>query len=258
MGEIMNLNGKGIIITGTASGIGKSLVEQLLVYDVKILAVDKVEQPWLIDQPQVIPLQCDFSSQDNVDRAFQVAEAELGSVDIFIGNAGFGYYEKIIKENWQRIEKIFQTNVFACIYAAQKMSVLNSNRKYIVAFTSSTMVEFPIPGYALYTATKSALDGFARTYRHEMSNNSKLVMVYPITTKTQFFKTAGNNRPLEWPLQTPDQVAKAIIRGIEKEKASVYPSKVYSWGRKVSAVIPLIPKMYMKKELGKLDEWHHE
>ncbi len=252
----MNLDGRCIILTGTASGIGKSLLEYLLSYDVKVVAVDKEEQPWLSSHPKILPYRCDIGEKENIDRLFQFAVDKLGAVDIFIGNAGFAYYEKITIENWGRIERIFNTNVFSSIYAAEKMFTLNKDRRYMVVFTSSTMVEFPIPGYALYTATKCALDGFVRTYRYEMENNGKLLMVYPITTKTHFFKTAGNTRPIEWPMQTPTQVAKAIIKGIQKEKTQIYPSKVYSWGRKIGTVIPLIPRMYMKRETMKLQKWH--
>lgn len=252
----MNLNGKCIILTGTASGIGRSLLEQLLLYDLKVLAVDKEEQPWISNNPKVIPYKCDISKKKNMDQLFEFAVNELGVIDIFIGNAGFAYYEKITMEDWDRIEKIFCTNVFSSIYAAEKMLRLNRDRKYMIAFTASTMVEFPIPGYALYTATKCALDGFVKAYRHEMGNNGKLLMVYPISTKTQFFKTAGNTRPIEWPMQSPEQVAKAIIRGIQKKKSCIYPSKIYSWGRILSTAIPLISKLYMKKESIELENWH--
>jgi len=248
----MDLNKKCIILTGTASGIGKCLLEQLSFYDVKIIAVDKQEQPLLYSCSKVIPYKCDISKKENIDQLFEFALNKLGVVDILISNAGFGYYEKIIVEDWNRIEKIFQTNVFAAIYAAEKMFTLNKNRKYMIAFTGSTMSEFPIPGYALYTATKCALDGFVKTYRYEIENKGKLLMIYPISTRTHFFKTSGNTAPIEWPMQTPDKVAKAIIKGIKKGKSYVYPSKIYSLGRIINSIIPLISKSYMKKETKKL------
>lgn len=250
----MNLNGRCVILTGTASGIGKSLLEHMLLYNVKVIAVDKEEQPWLFSHPKIIPYQCDISKKKNMDQLFEFAVNKLGVVDIFIGNAGFGYYEKIVIEDWDRIDKIFRTNVFSSIYAAEKMYALNRDRRYMIVYTASTMVEFPIPGYALYTATKCALDGFIKTYRYEMGNKGKILMIYPISTRTQFFKTAGNTRPIEWPMQTPDQVAKAIIKGIQREKSCIYPSKIYSWGKMIGTVIPLIPKLYMKREIMKLQK----
>ncbi|MGK0468373.1 SDR family NAD(P)-dependent oxidoreductase [Clostridium sp.] len=252
----MDLNEKCIILTGSASGIGKSILEYLCLYNVQIVAVDKEEQSLVYSHPNVTHYKCDISKKENIDQLFEFAVNKLGVIDIFIGNAGLGYYEKIITEDWFRIEKIFQTNVFACIYASEKMFTLNKDRKYMIAFTASTMVEFPIPGYALYTATKCALDGFAKTYRYEMGNNGKLLMSYPLSTQTQFFKTAGNTSPIEWPMQTPNQVAKAIIKGIQKEKNCIYTSKIYSWGRMIGTVIPLIPKLYMKREARKLQKYH--
>ena len=127
----MQIAHKNIILTGAASGIGKALLNQLLDFeDVKIISVDLNEI--VNDSDKIIPFVCDLSKQSEVDRLFEFALTQFQTIDIFIANAGFAYYEVIEKPDWQRTEKIFQVNVFSPIYAFQKMKELNIHREYFV------------------------------------------------------------------------------------------------------------------------------
>jgi uncharacterized protein len=225
---------KNIILTGAASGIGKALMNQLLDYEgVKIVAVDLnvVEN----SSHKIIPFICDLSQQSEVDRLFEFALTQFQTIDIFIANAGFAYYEVIEKPDWQRIEKIFQVNVFSPIYAFQKMKNLNVGREYFVLMTSSAMAKLAIPGYALYGATKAALDRFEDAYRFENQDLGHLSLVYPIATKTNFFNRStdflGRKVPVPFPASTSEEVAKAMIKGILENKTHIYTSKLFQISR---------------------------
>jgi len=53
------------------------------------------------------------------------------------------------------------------------------------------------------------------------------MLVYPITTRTNFFQGAGIAVPIPWPSQTPQVVAKAILSGIRHDRQRVYPSLTF-------------------------------
>ena len=61
----------------------------------------------------------------------------MGGIDLFIANAGFAYYEKIEKPDWDHLTRIYQLNVFSAIYATEKMQDLNKGRPYKVVMTAS-------------------------------------------------------------------------------------------------------------------------
>lgn len=61
---------------------------------------------------------------------------------------------------------------------------------------ASGMAFLGIPGYALYAATKAALHRFADSYRWQMDGHRKLTLVYPIATRTAFFRAAGKGIPI--------------------------------------------------------------
>ncbi len=230
----MVIQHKNIILTGAASGIGKALLLQLLECEgIKILAVDLNEVNVVSDK--VIPYFCDVSKQAEIDNLFEFALAQFSTIDIFIANAGFAYYEEISTPDWQRIERIFQVNVFAPIYSFQKMKELNIGREYFVMMTASAMAKVAIPGFALYGATKAALDRFEDAYRFENQDLGHLSLIYPIATKSNFFNRSTdfsrNDVPIPFPAHTPEEVAKAMIKGIQHNETHVFPSKLFQYGR---------------------------
>ncbi len=254
----MNIANKNIILTGAASGIGKALLAQLLDFEeVKIIAVDlnEIENT----SNKIISFKCDLSQQSEVDRLFEFALTQFSTIDIFIANAGFAYYEVIDKPDWQRIEKIFQVNVFSPIYAFQKMKALNLGREYFVLMTSSAMAKLAIPGYALYGATKAALDRFEDAYRFESRDNGHLSLIYPIATKTNFFAQSVNssrlNVPVPFPAHTPEAVAKAMIKGILRNQTHIYPSKLFQISRFSQKLFEIMASPYQYFYAKKLKNW---
>ena len=254
----MQISHKNIILTGAASGIGKALLGQLLDFEgVKVIAVDLNEIENTSDK--IIPFICDLSQQSEIDRLFEFAIAQFQTIDIFIANAGFAYYEIIEKPDWQRIEMIFQLNVFSPIYAFQKMKALNVGREYFVLMTSSAMAKLAIPGYALYGATKAALDRFEDAYRFENQDLGHLALIYPIATKTNFFHRSTEflrkNVSIPFPAQTPEEVAKAMIKGILTNKTHIYPSTLFKIGRIFQQLFEIIVLPYQYFYAHKLKEW---
>lgn len=251
----MNLNGKKIVLTGASSGIGKEVLKRLEDYDVKVIAVGRNISKISKSSNKVIPFACDVSKKEEVDRLFDFAVKKLGQIDIFIANAGFAFCEDITEASWEHIESIFSTNVFSPIYSVEKMRVLNGDRKYSVVITCSAVSEIPLPGYSLYCSTKHAINGFGRVYNHEVRKNEIISLVYPVSTKTNFFKTAADKAPVPWPVQTPDKVAKSVIRGIEKEKRFIYPSKYFAVTRNISRIFPFTTSIYAKIQRDKFNNW---
>jgi short-subunit dehydrogenase len=251
----MDINGKKVILTGASSGIGLELLYMLAEYDCQVIAVARSIEKVEIKHSNVIKFACDISTPENVDALFEFAGQKFGDIDIFICNAGFAYYEEIEKSDWGHIAEIFKTNVFSTIYSSAKMKDLHKDRPYRVVVTASAMSFLALPGYSLYASTKAALHGFATAYRFELKKDQKLQMVYPIGTRTNFFNEAGEDTPVPWPTQTPKQVARAIIKGILKDKKSIFPSRLFLTLNILNGYFPFIKSMIAWFEYLKLCKW---
>lgn len=242
----MQLNGKNIILTGAASGIGQALLTLLAEYPLRVMAVDRhaaglyAACAALVGQPaRITPYICDLASPEAMDKLFEDALSSFGRIDLFVANAGFAYYEKIETPGWAHIEEIFRVNVFNSLYAFEKMQALNAGREHKTIITASAMAHIGLPGYALYSATKAALDRFADTHRWQMDDPRELMLVYPIATRTAFFAAAGLGVTTPWPSQSAETVARAIIRGIWRDAKSVYPSLIFQIMLLLKGILPM-------------------
>ncbi|MCX8122554.1 MAG: SDR family oxidoreductase [Spirochaetes bacterium] len=250
----MDLTNKCVLLTGASSGIGKALLDELKKYNTTIVIGDL--NPGAIEQTKTIKaIRCDVSKKKDIDMLFAKALKIMGKIDICIANAGFAYYEKLTKANYERLRKIVAVNYIAPIYFLEKMMEINKKRESCVVFTASAMAKLPLPGYALYSATKAALDGFAYSFNFEKDKNLHLMVVYPIATKTEFFTTAGEGTPVPFPTQTPEKVAKEVIKGIQKNKRYVFPSKIFRVMMVVNRFMPFALWCYAKIEQYKFRKW---
>lgn len=243
-----------VLLTGANSGIGFEVL--------KLLAREKSNTIFAVDlnlynltgfAGNVIPYRCDVSSKEGVDGFFDAAVSAMGEITFFFANAGYSYYEVIDYVDWDRTRRLFETNVFSPIYSYAKYREYLNGRKGLFAVTISAMGTMAMPGYSLYTASKFALNGFQQAIRFEKPDDMSITCFYPIATDTNFFKAANPDAfEKPFPVQSPAVVAKRMLRGVEKGKKRVFPSRLFSLSMVLFAVFPFLRTLYRKMEKEKL------
>ncbi|MDX1994808.1 MAG: SDR family NAD(P)-dependent oxidoreductase [bacterium] len=242
----MRLENKRIVLTGAASGIGYALAEDLARLPVRLLLVDRdpLDLSGLKNvKAEIFCFTGDMGDPAEVDQLFADAVQQMGGIDLFIANAGFAYYERINQSDWHHMETIFKVNVLSPLYAVTKMRELNSANPYRVVITASAMAHMAIPGYAYYAATKAALHRFADAYRLELPAHGGLTLVYPVATRTNFFRTGS---PIPYPSQSPRFVARRILSGIRRDANAVYPATQFWLSLPLIRLVPLAGRLYQR------------
>lgn len=251
------ITNKKIVLTGAGSGIGLETLKLLCAEKSNIvLAVDKDISRIIDFADNCITMECDVSSKEGVDAIFAKADEVLGDINIFYANAGYPYYEAIDYTDWDRCKVMFETNVFSPIYSYEKYRDYLNGREGHYAITVSAIGKMAMPGFTLYSASKFAMHGFQQGLRYELPQNIKLTCLYPIATDTNFFK-AANEKPFEkpFPVQSPAHVAKQMVKGIEKGKKAVNPSKLFTLSGVLFAICPPIKSVYLKLEKNKFNRF---
>ena len=160
----------------------------------------------------------------------------------------------IRQADWGHLERIYKVNVISTLYCVEKMQMLNEGRPYKVVVTASAMAHIAIPGYAIYASTKAALHRFTDAYRWQLDDPRKIMLVYPISTRTGFFQAAGTNVPIPWPCQSPHAVARSILRGIRRDSRRVYPSTIFRCVQFLDRFLPM-HWLIQKIEQGRMATW---
>jgi NAD(P)-dependent dehydrogenase (short-subunit alcohol dehydrogenase family) len=160
----MDIQGKVVIVTGGASGIGKALCERFAAdgaHGVVVADLDGAGAQAVAATIGGLGVQVDVSSEPEVQRLVQTATERFGQVDVFCSNAGIIVRadEDASNAQWQRH---WDVNLMAHVYAARAVlpQMLARGEGYLVQTASAAGLLGQVNA-APYSVTKHAAVGFA-------------------------------------------------------------------------------------------------
>ncbi len=167
----MQLEGKKIIVTGGASGIGAAAVRAYAREGARVVALDVNDEDGrrvAADAgPAVTYRHCDVSQRAEVDQVVDRAVAELGGLDVLANVAGIERgtpAESIPDDEW---DLVFAVNVKGTVYTNQAaFRHLQARGGRIINFGSGAAIRGQ-RGSAHYSASKAAVMAWTRTVAQE-------------------------------------------------------------------------------------------
>ncbi len=180
---------KVILITGTASGIGKAAAKTLIEKGHIVYGGDiQVEENMYLNDIGGNALIMDVTKEDMVHAGVQKVMNEQGRIDVLINNAGYGSFATIENIDMDELKHQFDVNVFG--YARLQQAVLPYMRKQrsgLVIEISSVVGEISYPMLGWYAATKHAVEAMADALRQEVAPfGIDVVKIQPGAVKTKF------------------------------------------------------------------------
>jgi NAD(P)-dependent dehydrogenase (short-subunit alcohol dehydrogenase family) len=174
----LGLNGKKALVTGGERGIGRDICLALaregvdIAYcDVKLESGEESTRQQVMDLGQkVFAMEVDVSVEDQVIRLVQAAISHLGSIDIFVNNAGIIEWEPVTQitlKCWNRILAVNLTGAMLCTREVARHMV--ARRKGVMLYTSSTIQFNPAYKEAAYRVSKTGVQVFAETAAIELA-----------------------------------------------------------------------------------------
>jgi len=158
-------SGKIAIVTGGASGIGLAIAKMLNSRGCAVVVLDiNSEVENMFDKVDMIGVQCDLTSSDDIQKALETTVKNFGGIDIVVSNAGIftpsENLEDLSDENWQKSMNINLT-------AHQKLIKYTAPFLKLGIESAIVMVaskNFPAPGKgaAAYSVAKAGQTQLAR------------------------------------------------------------------------------------------------
>jgi NAD(P)-dependent dehydrogenase (short-subunit alcohol dehydrogenase family) len=178
------LEGKRVLITGGASGIGAATAARFLEEGSQVVVLDRDEKGCAEIQRQLPKLAgtvaADVSSLPQVQSAFAEAVQLMGAVDVLINNAGISIrhnFLEITPEEWDRVLAVNLTGVF---YVAQTAARHMWERgSGVILQTASTNGIVGHPFYADYNATKAGVIELTKSIALELAPTIRVCAVAP-------------------------------------------------------------------------------
>lgn len=156
---------KSVLITGAYGGMGKETAKLLrnLGYQVFALDIQTEEIP-----NNVIPIQCDITSESSVINAFETVKSHTEELYAIIHFAGVYMLDSLVEMKTEQFKRIFDINVNG-VYLINKIFLPLLKRDSRILITTSELAPLdPLPFTGIYAITKGALDKYAYSLKMEL------------------------------------------------------------------------------------------
>jgi len=232
----MNIKGSVVLVTGASSGIGAATAKamarsggRLLLLARNQVALEKVASEIVANNGEAKVYPVDLADAEAVDRVTNKISVEVGTPDIIINNAGAGRWLFTEETSSQEAVELMAMPYFAAFYVTRAFlpGMLKRNSGHIVNFTAAAaLVGFP--GTTGYTAARWAMRGFNEALRAELYGTGiNVTLCIPAVVRTPYWEhNPGSEERIPKisryvPTLTAEQVADAIVRGVEKNKKEI-------------------------------------
>ncbi|SDH49974.1 3-oxoacyl-[acyl-carrier protein] reductase [Paraburkholderia steynii] len=188
-------NAQVAIVTGASRGIGAAIARRLasdgfavvVNYAASSKEADALVAELKADGAAAIAVKADVSNADDVRRMFEATEQQLGKVDVLVNNAGILKTVPLAETSDALFAQTFDINVRGTFNTLREAATRMNNGGRIVNFSSTTLA-LNMPGYAIYNATKAAVESFTHVFAKELrGRNITVNAVAPGPVATSLF-----------------------------------------------------------------------
>jgi short-subunit dehydrogenase len=218
----MKISGMNVLLTGATGGIGQAIARAMGARRGKLLLTGRradVLEP-LVGELDARAWTIDLVKPSEVDRL----ASEAGDVDILIANAALPATGALDSFTMEEIDRAIAVNLRAPIALTRALmpGMIERGRGHIV-FISSLSGKAATPRSSMYNATKFGLRGFASAMRADLREHGVGVStVLPgFIRDAGMFVSSGAELPPGVGTRTPEDVARATVRAIERNKAEI-------------------------------------
>jgi len=239
MSSRSRFDGKSVVVTGAASGIGRALTERFLREGASVAALDvdergleRLARTLGSSKPgsdsgrpdggaRLAPIRCDLRNPDDIVRAAGEAASEIGPIDILVNNAGIVSGAYLTDQSDEEMLRTFEVNTFAPMRLTRLLlpGMIERGGGHVVTIASAGGL-IGTARLSDYSASKFAAVGFDEALRMEMEEAGhpiRTTVVCPYYIDTGMFEGVRSWFPL-LPVLSTDRVADRIMRTVARSR----------------------------------------
>ncbi len=247
-------SGKKVLITGAAGGLGEKMALEiarqgacLILLDIAMDRLQKVAAEIVSLGAKVSCYRCDLSQKEEIYDCSKKIQADVGTPDIIINNAGIVSGKSFLDTSDDKIEKTFLVNTLAPIWLVKFfLPEMIARRTGHIVNISSAAGTIGVAGLADYCGSKFGLFGFDESLRNEFKKKRipiHTTIVCPYYINTGMFDGVKTRFPWILPILDESRVVQKIVHAIKKNRAClmmpwivyavmplrIFPVSIFDW-----------------------------
>lgn len=169
---------KTVLITGCSSGHGLETARHFHAQGWNVIATMRTPREGILPRSERLRvLALDVTKPASIAAAFEAS----GPIDVLVNNAGIGLIGALEATPMAKARDVFETNTFGVMAMTQAvLPQFRARRSGVVVNVTSSVTLAPMPLVSVYTASKTAIEGFTGSLAHELQAfNVRVKLVEP-------------------------------------------------------------------------------
>lgn len=205
-----------VLITGGNRGIGFAIAESFIAKGHRVAVTARSGS----GPAGALTVIADVTDGESLDRAIAEVESELGPIEVLVANAGITKDMLLLRMTDDDFETVIDTNLTGSFRLVKRgIKSMIKQRFGRVIFISSVVGLYGSPGQINYSASKSALVGFARSLTRELGSRGITAnVVAPGFIETDMTAALGEDQQADYKrsipagrFAQPSEVAAAVV-----------------------------------------------
>lgn len=259
----MKVKEKLFVVTGAAGGIGSEIVKLLLSKGARVAACDinESELAKLPQSPGLVTYVLDITDLKAVNSLPSAVMEKQGEVDGLINTAGIIQpFVRVNDIDYEHIYRVMNVNFYGTLFMVKAFLPFLLKRPEAHIVNISSMGGFlPVPGQAVYGASKAAVKLLSESLYAELRNtNVRVTVVFPGATRTRITEHSNVEIPeaerksSKIPTMDPKVVARLIIEGVEQDRFQIFTGRDSKTMNLLYRLNPKFAVDYIARQMGSL------
>lgn len=243
----IDLDGALVAVTGAGRGIGLATAQEFIAAGAHV-ALGDLDDELAVEAADALGEHASGHALDVTDKSsyaafLEAAEAAHGrSIDVLVNNAGVMPNGPFLEQAEHLDRLTMDVNVYGVIHGMRlALPAMTERGRGHVVNVCSLAGKFPIPGLAVYNASKFAAVGLTAATRLEMQDTGvSVTAVLPSAVRTEL--SSGIDYGV-LPAVDPEDIARAVVRSVHSRAAEI---AVPSYVGAMANAAPLLPEPLLR------------
>ena len=249
-----SLQGKACAVTGGANGIGRAIAAELAEAGA-LVAIGDIDEAGADRAAQsvgrgAVGLALDVSDEGSFTRFLDAAAEAHGQLDLLVNNAGVDWMGPFHEMPAEITRREVDVNLIGPMNGSRlALQRMLPRRAGHIVNVASGAGRVPLPGSSSYSATKHGVVGLTESLRLEYRGSGvSFSVIQPAQVETGMMQ--GQARPRLLPVITPEEVASAVLKAVQRNRFEVWVPASQGVSFKLSAILPRRMREAIMRVLG--------